>query len=383
MALKTVVRGARRELPSKSIACDVAGVFRLFALAAIVLCTSGCGLLLQTAVGWNSRETTVKTENHAVRITSQPEGVEVVRRAPDGQETTLGTAPLTDQVPYQVELTTESPKVGALLIGGLLEGAATVALIVVGNNGSGTGGRLAAYMAGGLLGYLTIQELVVALIHGLSSDTVVGRKIAGGSTNYLYAGRKAGLPDGLAIVRVPEQTKAELVLEATTEAKPIELAKTPAENKPAAPLESSKWVVAVMRVEDLNADLKDRAIDPDLVDNLGDQMRVFVSQRGIKTIDPSAQDRVLKEQIETAKKESYKECYDDSCQIELGKALAASHILRARITRFGKRCVLNAELIDLRAEVTVSAASAQGDCEAEGFLSMSEAAANSLFQASK
>jgi hypothetical protein len=102
----------------------------------------------------------------------------------------------------------------------------------------------------------------------------------------------------------------------------------------------------------------------------------------VKTIDRGAQERYVREQISALKKESFKSCYDDSCQIELGKALAASHILRSRVTRFGKRCVLNAEVIDLRAEVTMGAASARGDCAAEGFLTMSEELANSLFTGS-
>ena len=53
-------------------------------------------------------------------------------------------------------------------------------------------------------------------------------------------------------------------------------------------------------------------------------------------------------------------------------ALAATHILRSKITRFGSKCVLNGELIDLRSEVAVAAASSRGDCVAEGFLNMSE-----------
>ena len=76
--------------------------------------------------------------------------------------------------------------------------------------------------------------------------------------------------------------------------------------------------------------------------------------------------------MQALKAESYASCYDDSCQLELGKALAASHIVRSKITKFGARCVLNGELIDLQSEVTVKAASAQGACQAEGFLEMSE-----------
>ena len=132
------------------------------------------------------------------------------------------------------------------------------------------------------------------------------------------------------------------------------------------------WVIAVMEVEDVNSRSKKKRIDQDLIRNIGDQLRIFVAERGIRTIDRSAQDEAFKEAIGSMKAESYKSCYDDSCQIELGKALAATHILRTKITRFGSRCVLNGELIDLRKEVAVAAASSRGDCGAEGFLGMSE-----------
>lgn len=138
------------------------------------------------------------------------------------------------------------------------------------------------------------------------------------------------------------------------------------------------WVIAIMDVEDLNASSSKNAIDADLVRNIGDQLRIFVAERGVRTIDRSAQERAFRDQIAALKNESHKACYDDSCQIELGKALAASHILRSKITRFGTKCVLNTELIDLKAEVAISAASARGDCAAEGFLRMSEELATNI-----
>jgi len=132
------------------------------------------------------------------------------------------------------------------------------------------------------------------------------------------------------------------------------------------------WVIAIMDVEDVNAHAKGKAIDKDLVRNIGDQLRIFVAERGVATVDKSAQEAAFKESIDRMKSESYGACYDDSCQVELGKALAATHILRSKITRFGSKCVLNGELVDLRAEVAVGAASSRGDCVAEGFLNMSE-----------
>jgi hypothetical protein len=144
-----------------------------------------------------------------------------------------------------------------------------------------------------------------------------------------------------------------------------------------APPLNGEWVVAVMDVKDLNAGNKG-AVGEDLIRNLGSQLRIFIAQRGAKTVDRSAQGAAMKEQIKDLKNESYKTCYDDSCQIELGKALAASHILRSQVTRFGSRCVLNAELFDLRREVTIAASSSRGDCEPEGFLRMSQEVANGL-----
>jgi hypothetical protein len=165
-------------------------------------------------------------------------------------------------------------------------------------------------------------------------------------------------------------------------AEPVERPAPPPEDE-AAPVVMGKplntdWIVAVMDVKDLNAGDRDRAIDEDVIRNLGSQLRIYIAQRGAKTVDRSTQEAALKDQVQAMKNESYKSCYDDSCQIELGKALAASHLLRSQITRFGSRCVLNAELFDLAKEVTIAASSSRGDCEPEGFLRMSEEVANTL-----
>ncbi len=129
------------------------------------------------------------------------------------------------------------------------------------------------------------------------------------------------------------------------------------------------WVVAVMNVEG-----KASALDDQLLVNVGSQLRITIATKGVRTIDRGA----LESQIKEMKGQSYDACYDDKCQIELGKALAASHILRTQVTRFGRVCVLNGELIDLRAEVTVGAASAKGNCTDEGFLGMIDRVAADL-----
>lgn len=66
-----------------------------------------------------------------------------------------------------------------------------------------------------------------------------------------------------------------------------------------------------------------------------------------------ATERQNQTMIKDMKKESYKECNDKSCQIQLGKALAAETILRTTITRLGQTFVIASELVDLAKEATV------------------------------
>ena len=66
-----------------------------------------------------------------------------------------------------------------------------------------------------------------------------------------------------------------------------------------------------------------------------------------------AQERQSQAMVKDMKKESYKECNDKNCQIQLGQALSADTILRTIITRLGKTFVIASELIDLEKEATV------------------------------
>ena len=132
----------------------------------------------------------------------------------------------------------------------------------------------------------------------------------------------------------------------------------------------------MMEVEDRTP--RGKHVDKSLLQGLSEQLRVYMAQKGFSTIDSGTQRRAIAERIAEIKQESYEACFDNSCQIDLGKALAASHIFRTQITRFGKKCVLNAEMIDLKAEVTVTAASARGPCKPEGFLNMSERVTNDI-----
>ncbi|MEL7367916.1 MAG: hypothetical protein AAFN74_03315, partial [Myxococcota bacterium] len=137
-----------------------------------------------------------------------------------------------------------------------------------------------------------------------------------------------------------------------------------------------KWVVAVMTVEHN----QQTELDPKILLGLTDQLRVYLGERGIRVVDRGTQEEAMKSVIGDEKKRSYSDCVDSSCQIPLGKALAATHILRSTIARFGKTCSSNAELIDLRAEVTVAAKSQRGECSPEALLDASEVIVEGLIR---
>jgi hypothetical protein len=50
--------------------------------------------------------------------------------------------------------------------------------------------------------------------------------------------------------------------------------------------------------------------------------------------------------------ESYKSCYDERCQIELGRQLSANKLLTALILKSGTRCRISASLYDLQKQTT-------------------------------
>ena len=114
-------------------------------------------------------------------------------------------------------------------------------------------------------------------------------------------------------------------------------------------------LVAVMGLED-----RTRSLPPAVVEALTDALRTELARGGrYGVIDKSRQAAALKRLVVEQKKESYRACYDSSCQIPLGQALAADSILRTKLTRVGSYDLLLAELVDLAKEAVTAAAQAR------------------------
>jgi hypothetical protein len=76
----------------------------------------------------------------------------------------------------------------------------------------------------------------------------------------------------------------------------------------------------------------------------------------------------LKQSLTDTKKESYKDCYDTSCQIALGKAVAAELVLTTKLLRVAGECAITATLFDVKKEATIKAATLDTRCEMKGLL---------------
>jgi len=95
-------------------------------------------------------------------------------------------------------------------------------------------------------------------------------------------------------------------------------------------------------------------------------------------IDKTRQAEKLKKLVRDGQKESYKECYDEKCQIPLGQALSADSIIRTSITCLGDTCTISSDLIDLAKVATTAAAIKKFDGTINGLVTSIEEVAGKL-----
>jgi formylglycine-generating enzyme len=120
-----------------------------------------------------------------------------------------------------------------------------------------------------------------------------------------------------------------------------------------------KPIVAVFNLEAKGLRLK-----PRLLLTLSDYLADSLAATGAFQVVP--RDR-LRQRLAAQKKRSYRECYDQSCQIEIGKELAAQSSLAVRLLKIGGTCVVTATLYDLRRAATAAGATSEGACSEDAF----------------
>jgi Ca-activated chloride channel family protein len=79
---------------------------------------------------------------------------------------------------------------------------------------------------------------------------------------------------------------------------------------------------------------------------------------GYRVIPPGQ----LRHRLRAQKRASYRPCYDQACQIEIGRELAAEKSLSAKVLRLDERCIVALTLFDLKRAASERAADAGGGC---------------------
>jgi hypothetical protein len=129
-------------------------------------------------------------------------------------------------------------------------------------------------------------------------------------------------------------------------------------------------VVAVFEIENRGAPLSD-AERLSLTDYLASRL----GRGGRFQIIPR---QAIRERLRAQQIDSHRKCYDQRCQIDIGRELAAELTVSATIARVGGQCLLNAALYDLRRAATLRTASRRAACDADALVSAVEALADEL-----
>jgi hypothetical protein len=108
---------------------------------------------------------------------------------------------------------------------------------------------------------------------------------------------------------------------------------------PAGARAQERPIIAVFQMEDRGS-----ALQPESVANLGAYLEARLAEGGYQVIP---QDQI-RERIAAQKQGSFNACFDESCQIELGRELAAQKILSTRILKIGDTCQVTSTLYDLK-----------------------------------
>ncbi len=119
-------------------------------------------------------------------------------------------------------------------------------------------------------------------------------------------------------------------------------------------------IVAVFKIED-----KSRAFSSKVLDSATEYLAAELGKAGMFQIVPPGD---IKRALTQKKKESLKECYEQQCQIELGRELAAGKTLSVTISKIGSTCAFSASLYDLKKMATDTTATAESPCKENSLL---------------
>lgn len=130
-------------------------------------------------------------------------------------------------------------------------------------------------------------------------------------------------------------------------------------------------IAVVFEIED-----RSKTLRPAARDQLNDYLSSLLTKGGYQVV-PRSQ---LKERLTDAKAGSYKACYDQACQIELGRELAAQKSLASQVLKLGKQCKVTVNLYDLKRATSEGAGTHSGSCGEDDIVASMERAMADLLR---
>jgi curli biogenesis system outer membrane secretion channel CsgG len=103
-----------------------------------------------------------------------------------------------------------------------------------------------------------------------------------------------------------------------------------------APRKDDKPFVAVFDIQDASGKQ-----NPEILNQLTEYLATRLTESGGFRIVPRDQ---LRSRLSDAKADSHRECFDQSCQIELGKAIAAQKSLATKLLQVANTCAITTTL---------------------------------------
>ncbi|MCK5800238.1 MAG: hypothetical protein KAI47_23770 [Deltaproteobacteria bacterium] len=133
---------------------------------------------------------------------------------------------------------------------------------------------------------------------------------------------------------------------------------------------------AILAVFDIG--VRGAVLAPELVKRLSDYLSMRLASVQRFKIVPRDQ---LRKRLAKEKRKSYRQCIEQSCQIEIGKELAAQKTLSTVILRLGGMCKVSSVVYDLRSASSEGGASASGACSENGIVATLEKVVKKLAEA--
>jgi hypothetical protein len=138
---------------------------------------------------------------------------------------------------------------------------------------------------------------------------------------------------------------------------------------------AEKPIIAVFNIEDRGVGLSRK-----MLLRLSDFLAMKLAATGAYQLVPRDQ---LKKRLTQQKVSSFKKCYAQTCQIEIGKELAAQKSLATSIMKLGSKCMVTSVMYDLRKSASEGGASAAGKCNEDGIVASIQTLVTKLMPRSK